>query len=433
MKTRIYLLLIFLLFSSKAFSQKDNVLTDSTAGNSSAINKSYLPILYSPGLGIWSGEETINSIHTGVTYFEDKYIGTRWFPESNVLGKAGGVTARLAKYALLDVPVDYFSVVLGHEFFGHGARYREFNIEDIHYSFMLPPPYGKGGGESSKNGALPVSYQELLSIWFGGVEIHPGINKDLSLRWISRNEINYREASLYFWSFQILISYIQDTNEDLFDGTSDNDIRAYTRIINAQAVYTEPDNIKMSVKDLKSKMMINAVNPFLVYSLYSMIKTYLWDGNQSNEVPMISFGDVKYLPGFRAGLTPFGVEYHLDNYIRLKDIASLIDIRYGDKTFYSAWGGAGILVQNIYKPQNFTFDANLNIWKQPGLKFGNDKAELKGKGIGGAFSLRGYYDFPNTKLPISAVLELGYKTIGFLEGYSLDSSPIFALGLALRY
>lgn len=433
MKTYFYILFIFLLFSTKIYSQGNNILTDSATNNSIKINQTYLPLLYSPKLGMWGGEETITSIHKGITYLEDKLIGTRWFSESNILGKTGGVAGRLAKYALLDVPVDYFSVVLGHEFFGHGFRYREFNMDDIHYSFMLPPPYGKGGGEASNHGPASISYHELLSIWSGGVEIHPGINKVLSLRWISRNEMNYRESSQYFWSFQIFISYIQNTNENLSDNTKDNDIRAYTRIINAQAVNTEPDNIKMSVKDLKSKMIINVVNPFLFYSLYSIIKTFLWEGNESNKVQMISFGDVKYLPALRAGFTPFGVEYHLENYLRWKDITSLIDIKYGDKTFYNNWGGAGILVQNIYKPPKFSFDVNLNIWKQPGLKFGNDKAELKGKGIGGAFSIRSYYDFSNTKLPISAVLELGYKSIGFLEGYSLDSSPIFALGLALRY
>ena len=380
-----------------------------------------------------SGVETITSIHKGVANFEDTIIGTKWFSETEMLGKTAGISGRIAKYILLDIPVDYFTVILGHEFFGHGSRYREFHIDGIHYSFMLPPPYGKGGGESSKNGVLPISYQELLSIWSGGLEIQQGINRNLSLRWISGNKMTYREASLYFWSFQIFISYIQDTHEDLFDGTADNDISAYTRILNAQAVYTEPSSLKMNVKNLKSKLMINALNPFWIYSLYTLIKTYMWEGDQSNEVPMLRFGDVNYLPSLRAGLTPFGVEYHLENYFRVKHITSMIDIRYGDRTFYNAWGGLGILVHHMYMTRNFSFDVNLNIWKQPGLKFGNDKAEPEGKGIGGAFSIRGFYDFQNTQLPVSAILELGYKSIGFLEGYYLDSSPILLFGFALRY
>ena len=424
---------IFLFISTKSFSQKHVILNDSTSGNSPTTNKTYLPLLFSPGLDMRSGEETITSIHNGITYFEDNLIGTKWFSESNILGKTGGISGRLAKYAFLDAPLDYFSVVFAHEFFGHGSRYREFHIDGILYGFDLPPPYGHGGGQATKNGALPLSYHELLSFCSGGVEVQSGINRTLSLRWISRNEMSYREASQYYWSFQIFMNYIQNTDENLLNSSSRNDINVYTRTLNAQAVYTDPGKIKMSVKDLKTKMMINIVNPFLVYSLYSIIKTYFWEGNQTNKVPMLSFGDVKYLPGLRAGFTPFGVEYHLDNYFRFKDITSLIDLRYGDRTFYNGWGGVGILIQNIYNSQNFSFDANLNIWKQPGLKFGNDNAELKGKGLGGAFSIRGYYDFQNTKLPVSAVLELGYKSVGFLEGYYLNSSPIFAFGFALRY
>ncbi len=432
MKTQVYYFTIILFLSTNIYPQKLSSTSDSIRSDQQRVNQIYYPLLYSPSLNMRSGAETITSIHKGLTVLEDNLISTNWFSESNILGKTGGITVRLAKYVFIDVPVDYFSIVLGHEYFGHGSRYREFDIKGIHYSFMSPPPYGLGGGEASKDGALPVSYHQLISIWTGGIEIHRLINKNLSLRWIAKNEMNYREASQYFWSFQILWTYLQDTKEDIFDGTSDNDIRAYIRLINSKAVYTNPGIIKMSVKDLKSKMMINVVNPFIFYSLYSIIKTYLWNGNKSNEIPTINFGDVNYLPSLRAGLTPFGVEYHLDNYFRYKEMASLINIRYGDQTFYDFWGGIGLLVQNVYSPSKLSFDINVNIWNQPGFKFGNDQAEIKGEGIGGAFSIRGYYNFPNNKFPISAMVEVGYKSAGFLEGYALDSSPIFALGIAIK-
>jgi hypothetical protein len=432
MKTRVYFFTIILFFSTNIYSHNLSSTSDSISSDSVVVNQIYFSLLYSPSMNMRSGAETILSVHKGITALEDNYIGIRWFSESNMLGKMGGISVRLAKYALLDVPIDYFSIVLSHEYFGHGSHYREFDVGNIHYSFSAPPPYGKGGGEATYYGAAQISYYQLLTIWAGGVEIHPLINKSLSLRWIAKNEMNYREASQYFWSFQIKWTYILDTNEDIFDGTSDNDIRAYIRFINSQSVYTDPEVMKMSIRDLKSKMILNAVNPFVFYSLYSFFKTYLWDGDKSNKVPTINFGEIKYLPSFRAGLTPFGIEYHLDNYFRYKEKISLINLRYGDRTFYDFWGGIGLFVQNIYSPQNFSFDINLNLWNQPGLKFGNDQAEIKGEGIGGAFSIRGYIDVPNKTFPISAVVELGYKSVGFLEGYALDSSPIFALGIAIR-
>lgn len=422
----IYLyIFVLVLFSSIISFAQSNDLNDPKT-------KTYYPLLFDPGLTMRTGAENIVTFHMALSAIEDKFIHTRWFQEKNGLSKIGGVSARFVKYSLMDLPLDYFSIVFGHEYFGHGARYRELDMDNIHYGFDWPPPYGNGGGEASNYESVFISTHEVLSIWEGGMEIHPLINRQIGMHWMATNEMNYREASQYFWSFQILFSYIQDANEDLADGTQDDDPRAYTRIINANAGYTDVHNLKMSVKDLKSKMMLNAVNPFVVYSLYSIMKTYLWDGSSTNAVPALRFGNIKYLPALRAGLTPFGVQYHLDNFICYKNMVSLIEISYGDQAFYDSWGGIGIQIQNIYQNQYFALDVNSNIWKQPELQFGLNPTVSKGGGTGGAFSVRGHYNFSDPQSPVSIVVELGYKSIGFLEGYNMDSSPILMAGLALR-
>ena len=89
-------------------------------------------------------------------------------------------------------------------------------------------------------------------------------------------------------------------------------------------------------------------------------------------------------------------------------------------------------MRNIYELSNFSFDANIDFWIQPEIQFGKNPIVTKGGGFGGACSTRGYYNFPNSRLPVSAVLELGYKSVGFLEGYVLDSFPIVMVGLALK-
>jgi len=387
-------------------------------------------ILFDPGLTMRSGVESIITIHKGVASIEEKILGTTWFNESTILGKAGGISSRLAKYLFLDLPVDYFSVILSHEYFGHGARYREFNIRGIRYGYDFPPPYGPGGGYAINNKSLQVSYQDLISIWTGGVEIHSIINRDLGMRWISINKMSYREASQYFWSFQVYMNYIQNTNEDINDGTVDNDIRAYIRLINSEKVSVAPSTLLMSVKDLKSKTLINVANPFVFYSIYSIIKTYLLGGDSNNKVPSFKFGNIQYLPVLRTGITPFGVEYHLESYLRFKRMSSMIDIRYGDQTFYSDWGGIGAYMRNIYYNKILSIDTNFDLWKQPGLLFGSDQAERKGTGLGFAFSGRCNYNLANGKIPVAVVLELGYKSTGFLEGYYLNSSPIFRFGIS---
>lgn len=432
MKTLLFLFLYSLSISVNIYSQQPGIYLDSAASDTALKNQIHYSVLYSPGMNMKSGMETIQAFHKGISFIEDKYLGVSWFAEKGLINKAGGIAGRIVKYTLMDLPIDYFSVVLGHEYLGHGSRYREFDIGDINYSFNSPPPYGLGGGKANKDGALPVSYQQLASIWSGGLETHQLVNKNLGLRWMAKNEINYREASQFFWSFQILWTYIQDTDEDISNKKTDNDIRAYVRIINAQKVYTEPAIVKMSVKDLKSKMMINLANPFIYYSLFTILKTYLFDGEKENRMPALNLGNVSYLPSLQAGLTPFGIEYHLNNYFHFNKTTSLLDIRYGDRAFYGFWGGIGVMIQNFYNRQNFSFDINANIWDQPGLRFGSDKADLQGKGIGGALSVKGYYDFEIPKLPLSAVIELGYKSIGFIEGYPLDAAPIFSIGIAIK-
>ncbi len=416
---------------SKVYAQESSPDTVGVFSNASQmVPPTYFPVLIAPRLTMRSGAQSLLTIHKGVTQVEDKFIGTRWFSESSVAGKSGGVLARMTKYALLDIPIDYFFVVFAHEYLGHGARYRELRFDDIHYGFDWPPPYGKGGGEASLTSSVPISNHELLSIWEGGIEVHSVLNRNLSLRWMTKREMTYREASLYFWSYQIMMNYIQDANEDLTDGTKDDDPRAYTRILNANAGYADAANLEMTVGDLKSKMAINAVNPFVFYSLYSILKTYLWDGEQSTRIPTIPLGTVDYLPGLRAGWTPFGVAYHLDNYLRFGSRVVLVDLSLGDQTFHDSWGGINVDLLNIFTLNNFSFDMNGNLWNQPGIDFEKISSASTDDGFGGAFSLRGYYNFANTDLPISTVLELGYKTAGFMEGYQLDAVPILMVGLA---
>ena len=428
----IYIIFMVLLFSIMGNAQEADSSDYIVINESQNTPRTYLPIMIYSCLTMRSGAENIITIHKWLASAEDHLVGIRWFSESGVLGKTGGISSRLGKFILIDLPVDYFSIVLAHEYFGHGARYRELNMDNIHYGFDIPPPYGPGGGEASNYGNVSISTHELLAIWIGGVEVHSIINRKLGLDWMTTNKIHYREASQYFWSFQIMMKYIQDTYEDLADGTKDNDPRAYVRILNANAGYHDLQNLKMSVKDLKSKMQINAANPFVFYSIYSIIKTFVWDGRASNEMPTLNFGPVNYLPSLRAAWTPFGIEYHFENYLRYKNMISLIDLSYGDQTFFDSWGGMGVFIQNIYEQKKISFDIYINIWNQPEIQFGQNPTLYKGGGIGGAFSVRGYYDIHNSEFPISAVLELGYKSPGFLEGYNLDSSPILKIGFALR-
>ena len=222
-----------------------------------------------------------------------------------------------------------------------------------------------------------------------------------------------------------------DTRENLKTVNNDNDLSAYVKIINRNAGYNDLDNLRMNVKYLKSANLFNLADPFLLFAMYSMLKTYLWDGGGSTNLPAIKISGINYLPALRTGLTPFGLEYHLENYLCFNDKSALLDLSIGDTKFHSNWGGAGLNLRNIYSGENFSVDVNLNAWHQPGLESGANPSVIKGIGWGGAVSLRGYYGLADS--PVAAVLELGYKSAGFVEGYEMGASPIIIAGLAVRY
>lgn len=382
-------------------------------------------------LSMRAGSANIILAHKGLSILEDSLLKTKWFDETNFIKKTQGVLFRLTKYVLLDLPIDYFAVVLAHEYFGHGARYREFKFSPIDYGFDLPPPYGAGGGYASLNLSEPINYNKHLAIWKGGMEIHNIINRKLALNWITMNRMNYREASIYFWSFQILNNYISGTKEDLGDGEKDNDPRAYVRILNNSAGYPDVNNLKLDVADLKSKTRINAFNPFVYYSMYTLLKTYIWQGKTYNKLLTINLGGIRYLPVIRTGLSPFGVEYHIENYISFNTKGMLIDYSFGDKSFTEPWMGLGIIAPDLYTRHNLSVDFNANLWNQPKLDLSKNAVYTEKKEWGIAISSRAYYTFKSSKIPVHPFVEIGYKTKGFVEGYDLNASIILSGGLGI--
>lgn len=393
----------------------------------------HLTLAFDPVLTARTGAENIIGVHAGLTRAEDRFIGTRWFSEEGVLGKTGGIVCRSAKYVLIDLPVDIFSVVFAHEYFGHGARFREQDWGKVEYSFDAPPPYGEGGGFAAGTDTRGWhSYHELLALYSGGFEAQSEINRRLTLRWMSKREIRYREAALYFWSFQFMFGYIWETNEDLDANERGYDPAEYLRLINHHAGYYDVDDWLMDVRDLKSRAALNLANPFLLYVLFAQLKTYLWDGNNSSGFPVFHVKGTDYLPCLRMGLTPFGPEYHLENFLRAGDKVLLVDLRIGDQTFYESWGGIGLYVQNICGNRRLSVDLDLDVWNQPEIEVGGDSITSKGGGLGAAFSVRSHYGIIGAQSPISAVVELGYKSAGYLEGRVSDSGPIIMFGIAFR-
>ena len=388
-------------------------------------------ILISPGLGMRAGAVTVSTLHHQLAVFEDQLFGTSWMPENTVTGKLVGIAGRSVKFAFLDLPVDYFSMVFLHEWYGHGSRYRELGLRNIDYGYDWPPPYGEGGGWASYNSS-PGEYstQERLGIWIGGMESEQVLNRTMRERWMLTGSMHYRESWLYFWSLQNILTYIADAL-DLVEGQQRfNDPQAYIYYLNADNGYHTLSQYPYTMTDLKKVANLGALDPFFWIAIYNNFIAYIWGGNATSTLPVLHVGEMKYLPSFHVGLTPFGIESYLENYLIRDEVLYLFYGRWGENSYHDSWGGIGGLISYPFASSAFSADLKLDLWKQPPLRLGGEEQETGG-GLGGALSLRAYYRVPDVSFPLKVVMELGYKGAGFLEGYPLDRSPLLLFGVQL--
>lgn len=390
----------------------------------------YYGLYLDPELTIPTGAKNMLTINYLTELGIENTIGSKWFEEKKPLSRGAGAVLRFFKSRFIDLPADYFLPVFSHEFFGHGGRYRELNIENIDYSFETPPPYGSGGGAASTNiDGSTITKHELIAIYIGGYEAQNSINSNLNMRWVAKKKIRYREASMYFWSFQIMYDYMMDTQN--FEERADP--AQYTKLLNENAGITDLNNPIMSIKGLKNRYRLNLVNPFLLFSIYTQVKTYMYDAELVADMPMIRTKYFEYLPSFRTVLTPFGPAYHLENYLRFESKVALVDLHVGDNAFHKSWGGVGLSILNVIEKPRFSLDMELQSWNQPGLDLKRNETGLFGDGFGGAAALTGHYELSEKEHPLTAILQLGYKSAGYLEGYPLHSAPILSAGLGCRF
>lgn len=385
-----------------------------------------------PDLGMRSGIESAIALNRGFSRVVDDVVGRRWFDEGRIQERSAGVLLRLARYVLIDMPASYFTAVLAHEVVGHGGRYRELDISDVDYGFEWPPPYGSGGGSASVNLGTEFTDHETAMIWTAGLETHALLQRRLALRWMTRGEFDYADALLLWWSFQIQMDYVLGSS-GFGSEPADNDPRAYVRWMNASAGYHDVSDFVWTLDDLKEVYRLNALNPFAALAVFAQLEM-LWNGGHPHGLPSLHLGPVAYLPALRTGLTPFGPEVHVENYLRIGPRTFLVDVARGDETFYRSWWSAGVTVQRLVSRRSLVLDADARLWRQPELQSRGESWDPSARTYGVAFSARAHLVLRRRDpKPISLVGEIGYKTRGFLEGYRMDASPIAMLGVDLPW
>ena len=345
---------------------------------------------------------------------------------------------RLCELVSIWLPVNYFAMVLQHEVFGHGYRIRDLETHNLAivdgYKFNTPPPYGPGGAATSYYISPNFSTTEDACASSAGVEATAILAQLTKLKWLESGKIDPRQSILYLLSQQDLTLYIDSLKTE---GNSDgHDIASYVKTVN----YTYPDTI-LSRRQLKSLSWINLADPFTFYAIFSWFH-YLSSGKET-KIPMIRS---MYLPGLRLGLTPFGPEIFLENYF-FKMKTPIYAYFKGGSHAKNNYFGMGIYAPKLWDVWKWSFGLRVDLWRQPKLLLqpGStpfleidfkatpslenplySSSQRHAMRFGGSGSVIADYQATET---FGYEIEFGYKSQGFLPGYSLWAFPTVRVSL----
>ncbi|MFQ6069072.1 MAG: hypothetical protein ACE5LC_00945 [Candidatus Aminicenantales bacterium] len=390
------------------------------------------PLIYEACHSAVEGANNLLTLHRLIYGLEEKLLKPKFIEEKTLLKKALGISYRLSKTIFIDNVVDHMTFLVQHEFFGHGARYREFGYVNNRYELHLVYPYGDNKGwafRGEQKQPRIVTDHENMVMKAGGSEANCILSNILLSKWLQRGSIHYREAILYLFAANDLNQYILFTKFGLRNRAG-NDVLNFLSLINAYEGYAGESNYRLTLDDLGKHTLANFLNPFFYYALYTYLYTYLWSGENAWEFPLIKLRGMKYLPCFRMGLTPFGSELYFENFFLVSRQVFRLYFRYGIPTFHTFWG-AGVNALSITLSDNLSLQGELDVWYQPQLLLGGDSVVVKKTGFGAALLGTVHFRPIKSKFPLHLFTQVGYKSKGFLPGEKLSAGLIIRAGLSL--
>jgi hypothetical protein len=338
-----FLIIFFLVLAKSVFAQYD------------------YKFIYDSDLSSNVGAADLVTFHKILITGEDFLLKPTLFSGDDFLSKSGGIGYRLAKIIFLDAPVDMLLGVMNHEYFGHGWRLREFGRTEIKYDISAPPPYGDGHGATHLGTGSSYTSDEDIAMRIAGSQANSTISEELRNVFIETGRIHFRQAFAYLGGIGDLISYILKTSKFAY---SSNDISYYGNLVQRR-------NPTITVRMLKSNVLLNFANPFLLYSFYSFFDRYLIYGEDTISYPMIHVLNVNYLPSFRFGLTPFGAELRMENLVKTSSRIFNFYIAYDGYGHFTSYR-SGVEAHHIFKNELLDIGGKVEVWEQPQLFLSSD-------------------------------------------------------------
>ena len=389
-------------------------------------------IIFDRSFSPFSGSEDLLTFHRLVELGEDyalSHVEIKGMPTLSFFG-------RLVEQVFFWSPINRFLEVVQHEVFGHGFRIRDLGSDKAKvtkYQFDAPFPYGQGGGATHFEIFEPLTVSDLLSIAIAGLEAESIMTNRINIRWLIREKIDPRLASLYTQSKLSAFLYAATSELMSIDGggLDGDDIQSFRLLYNE--LFPEHP---LTTSQIRKELALNFLDPVLFASIFSWYR-YLVDG-KSTAMPLIRIGPLHFIPSASSFLTPFGIEGALNVYFRVYDKPFYFYIRGGDSA--SSSFGIGLESYDVVKWKNISWGFKGHYWQQPdfqtptsalAFEAGQTLILPSGRINGGAISV-----VARTKITpknFSLYTELGAKNEGYLPGYSLKGGLFYRLGVSSRF
>jgi hypothetical protein len=368
-----------------------------------------------------AGVTDLLTIERALADVEDRWLPPSRFEEPTLLKRALGIGYRFGKWFGLDLPQDHFVMVVGHEMFGHGARLREIGAGDIRYRFDAPIPYGGGGASTEFEGDVLVTRADVIGIDTGGIEAQNVLADRIGRQALAAGALHYREAWLYLESRLDGLRYIRSVSPRSPEG---HDVAAFLHDFNDEC--DPPACTPLVASALKRRALLMLADPLLAYAAYGWGWSYLVRGRDVAALPMIPLPhDVRYLPALHFEMTPYGTAVTTEHTILRNRRLTSISIGVGDTGRRRAWD-LGVVAADVLRRGWLRGDVAVNVWRQPLLDAPPDSQVSRTGGLGAA----------TVRFPVGhrveragALVQIGYKSDGFVRGERLHAGPIMRIGV----
>jgi hypothetical protein len=364
---------------------------------------------------------------------EDRWLPLKVGTERSRPALALGILYRSAKFLALDVPQDHMLLVVSHEVFGHGARFRELGDGRIGYGFDAPIPYGSGDAFTRFNGRFPISPIAHLTATAAGIEAQHSLADAIADRAVSRGRIHYREAWLYFESRVTGMTYILSASPGSSQG---HDPAAFLRQFeDACRTPCEP----LTRRHVQRRALGALADPLLYYSLYGVAVSHIGAGQLTGPMPLVPVGGgTRVLPSLGYALAPYGEEWSIRAALHTTERASKrarrlgsVVMRIGNTGATTTWGASARL-DDVVRLRTWRTAASVDVWHQPDLLADRTSDPLRW-GAGATATVIVPLP-PGLRSPWAEGLHVtaGYKSEGFVPGAQLSGGVVLRAGLSLR-